>query len=98
MRDPENMGLVVLRGKKGRDVETGEPWQSRVVSQNKSYRLAELLCKFVEIDSNTFEYTCDTTKFLIREVSGGRRNFLSGKWAESGEMNIGDIDEGALDT
>ena len=74
MRDPENVGLVVWRGKEGRDVEKGEPWQPRVVSQNKCYAPAELLCKFVEIYSSIFTYTCNTTTYLIAEVSGVRRN------------------------
>jgi len=80
MRDPENVGLIVWRGKEGRDVETGEPWQPRVVSQNKCYGPAELLCKFVEIDSNTFTYTCNTTTYLTAEVSGVRRNEYRGHW------------------
>jgi len=80
MHDPENVGLVEWRGKEGIDVETGEPWQPRVVSQNKSYGLAEWLCKFVEIDSNTFTSTCSTTKYFIGDVIGVKRNEYWGHW------------------
>jgi len=41
MRDPEVVGLHVWCEKEGRDVETGELWQGRQVSQNKSSGLAE---------------------------------------------------------
>jgi len=41
MRDPEVVGLHVWREKEGCDVETGELWQGRQVSQNKSSGLYE---------------------------------------------------------
>jgi len=60
MRDPEMIGLVVWSGKEGPGVETIEPWKSRAVSQNGSYGLDELLCKFVEMDTNTFKSISNT--------------------------------------
>jgi len=80
MRDPEVVGLHVWRGKEGRDVETGELWLGWEVSQNQSYGLAELLCKFVEIDSKSIIYTCNTTTYLIVEVSGVRKTVYFGHW------------------
>ena len=41
MRDPVVVGLHVWRGEDGRDVETGELWQGRQVSQDKSSGLPE---------------------------------------------------------
>jgi len=64
MRDPEVVGLDVCRGKEGCDMETEELWQTREVYQNKSYGLADLLCKFVEIDSKSFTHTCIATSWM----------------------------------
>jgi len=41
MRDLEVVGLHVWRGKEVHDAETGELWQGRQVSQDKSSGLAE---------------------------------------------------------
>jgi len=41
MRDPVVVGLHVWCGEDGRDVETGELWQGRQISQDKSCGLAE---------------------------------------------------------
>ena len=54
--------------------------------------MGELLCNFVEIDSNTFTCTCDTITYLIGEVGGFRKSNL-----DIDEGNL-DIDEGALDS
>ena len=80
MRDPEIVGPVVWSGKEGSGVETVEAWKSRTVSQNKSYGLDELLCKFVEVDTNTSNPSVTSWTVIIGEVSRVRRNSHWRNW------------------
>jgi len=64
MRDPVVVGLHVWRGEDGREVETGELWQGRQVSQDHSSGLAEFWCKFPEIVSKSITLSFNTTTYL----------------------------------
>ena len=64
MPDPVVVELHVWRGEDGRGVETGELWQGRQVSQDKSSGLAEFWCKFPEIVSESITLSFNTTTYL----------------------------------
>jgi len=56
-------------------VETVEPWKPQAVSENKSYGLDELLCKIVELDTNTFRPICDTMIFYSWSTERSQEKF-----------------------